>query len=321
VSFPVPLRRLLRPTEAFAADGSADFRAAFLLVLVVAVATAASVGVAAGTVAGSVDGVVTVDNPEHRSGPVCDPDTFDGASFDVETPAGCDAPPTVDRRLSGYAREAAAGLTLPAGAGVVVGWLLAGAWLHAVRGPDGSSVLDALGDAGWAVVPLALPAALRPVVLAVTADAVTYGGTVESVRSTARTVATGVPGGPLFVLSAAALCWGGVVLYGALRAGDRVPPTGAAAAVAVPLVALLGAAWLGPPADGEGAVFGAVLVVFGLPNALAPRLLIRLEKIDDLIGMRGSIEPKDWYVSLHRHGGLLAAAVGFLVAGAPAVLV
>lgn len=322
MALPPPLARLFTPHRAFDGD-STPLRVALVVVSFVAIANALSFSLAAAPVAAAVDGTVSIDNPNRPSDFACDANTDDFVEWNDETPESCTLPERVERPLGGYARSAVTGLALPASLAVGCGWLLSVAWLFAFSGGDENGSLAVLiGDSAWATVPLLLPAVLRPLLLRTTAESYEYGGTIESVETTASVVASGASMEPLFAVSALAVLWSGGILAAILQRRRGVARTAAGAIAAVPVGAiLLASSSQTPTADPGLFAAGGVLVAFGLPYALFPVGLIELSARFELVGFRGDVEPEDWYVDLHRFGGLLAACVGFLLTASPTILV
>lgn len=323
MALPRPLGRLLTPHRAFDGDRT-PLPVALGLVLLVAVVSAVSFSMAATPIAAAVDGTVTVDNPNRPADFLCEPQTDDNVDWNDDTPDACTEPEQLTRSLGSYARSAVNGLLAPTFLTVVVGWLLATAWLYTLTGSgDEGSVTTLLGDTAWAGVPFVVPAVARPLVLQRTADTYRYGGTIEGVETTAVAVASGADSTVLLAVSAVALLWSGLILVGVAHGRRGLSLRSAAGLVAVP-VAVLGLAASGrqtPGASQRTFVVGGIMLAFGLPYALFPVALIRLSKTFELIGFRGDVEPEDWYVDLHRFGGLVAACLGFLLVGAPALVV
>ena len=322
MALPRPLARLFTPHRAFDGD-STPLSVAVGTVLLVAVASAVSLSMAATPIAAAVDGTVTVDNPSRPSELVCEPNTDDAIEWNDETPESCTQPKQLERPLAGYAQSAVSGLAVPAFVSVVSAWLLSTAWLFAFGGGrENGSLATLAGDTSWALVPLLVPAAVRALLLGRTAERHQYGGTIESVEATARSAAAGAPLDPLFVVSAVALLWSGGILAVILQRRRDATRTEAGVVAAVPVVAVLVASYVQSPSpEPELTVVGSLFLLFGVPYALFPVQLIRFNARFELIGFRGDVEPEDWYVALHRFGGLLAACVGFLITAAPTLLV
>ncbi|SDM53519.1 hypothetical protein SAMN04487949_1991 [Halogranum gelatinilyticum] len=325
MALPRPLARLVAPHRAFGDDENrTSLPVALGLVLLVAVVSTVSFSMAATPIAAAVDGTVTVDNPNRPADFVCQSQTDDGSGWNSDTPEACTEPEQLTRSLAGYAQSAVGGLLGPAFLTVVVGWLLATAWLYTLTGSgDEGLVTTLLGDTAWAGLPFLLPAVARPLVLGRTAETYRYGATIESVETTAVAVASGADSTVLFAVSVAALLWSGAVLVGVAHRRRDLPLRGAGSLVAVPVGILVFAASAQqtPGASQRAFVVGGIMLAFGLPYALFPVALIRLSKRLELIGFRGDVEPEEWYVNLHRYGGLAAACLGFLLVGAPPLVI
>ncbi len=74
--------------------------------------------------------------------------------------------------------------------------------------------------------------------------------------------------------------------------------------------------WIGAPGG-----TGLLLVLLGLGSGLAAYTFASIRKTFDLIGYRGgrNVEPREWYVGIHRLISVCVAAVGFFLFGGPAL--
>lgn len=302
-----------RPDRAF--DGwRPDGRVVAGVVLLCCVAAAASFAVSGGDVTAAVDGTVTVDNPNDPSESVCEGDSAEYWN--------CDAPPTVERSLSAAAAEAVGGLPLKA-ALVPLAWVLFVATLVVVAagriGGRDAETMTALADATGITAIAALPGLLRAVARPVAVERGladwTYPASLDGVGPAA--VHAMFPDGQLWsVVVAISGLWTAVIVYGGARGAFDVSQrrAGAVAVVAGLSVAasafLTQGGWFGGPAG-----LGVVFVVGGAVGLAATRTLITISKTLELIGFSGSqrVEPKSWYVALHRLGAAFALAVGFLL--------
>lgn len=310
------LPRLFRPREAFA-DAEPDLRASAAVVLLAAVATAVSVSLVAAPLAAAVDGTASVPNPDHLSGPMCEDRLFE----EFETPTGCAEPTRIEVDLASYARSGVGALVVPSFVAVLGAWPVVTAWTHAFAAdPDRDSIAETADAVGWAFLPLVVPAVARVLLLYRRADQYVYPDTTAGVRDAARDLAVGTGSTLAFGVAALAFCWSTYVLVSAFRARHSASWIRLGAFVVGPAVLTVAASFALGAAAAAPAV-GAILLAVGVPSALLPRAMIRIEKWDDLIGMKGHVEPEDWYVGLHRYGGGVAVAVGYFLAGGPAFLI
>lgn len=316
-ALPDPIVRLFLP---FRADGPADPRVAPVVVLAVAVLVGWSVAATVPVFEAHVSGTTTIENPERPSDHFCENDFFD-----VE---GCDEPKTIQKELAPHAAATASNLVVPFGLAVVFGWPVAAATLWAFTGTSkaSGSFRDVLAGTAWGFVPFLLPAAARPFLVERAARTVAFPNSLDGVAAAVRSLLVGFGSGPLTALSFVALAWSAYVLAGVVRRARGVSAAGAVAA-AVTSATLLGLASavgnsLGAMPD-EAAGYALVLAVVGVPLLAAPREVIELNKRLELIGFRNtrSVEPEEWYVGLHRFGGLAFVGLGYFLAGGPSLLV
>lgn len=304
---------LFRPDRVF--DGwRPDGRVVAGVVLLCCVAAATSFAVSGGDVTAAVDGTVTVDNPYDPSESVC---KGDAAEY-----WNCDAPPTVERSLSAAAADAVGGLALQA-ALVPVAWVLLVATLLVVAagrigGRDAetmTALADATGITAFAALPGLLRAAARPVAVELGLVDWTYPASLDGVGPAA--VHALFPDGQLWsVVVVISGLWTAAIVYGGARGAFDVKRrrAGAVAVVAGLSVAasafLAHGGWFGTPT-----ALGVVFVVGGAVGLAASRTLLTISKTLELIGYSGSrgVEPKPWYVALHRLGAAVALAVGFVL--------
>lgn len=318
-ALPDPLVRLVLPWR----DGDAtDPRVALLVVLAVAALVAWSVAATVPAFEAAVSGTTTVDNPSYPGDVLCENDAFD------RKPSGCDEPKTVQRELAPHAAATASNLVLPFGLAVVFAWPLTAAVVWTLTGASGASgaFRDVLAESAWAFVPFLIPAAARPFSVESAASAADSPGTLDGVAAAVRSVLVGFESEPLALLSFVALAWSAYVLAGAtLRTRDVTPGRAVAAAVGPAILLGLLSAVGGAGGTLRGEAFGYALLcsLVGLPLFAAPRAVIELNKRTELIGFRnaGSVEPEEWYVALHRVGGLGSVGLGYALAGGPSLLV
>lgn len=316
---------LVRPGRFFE-DRSPSTKRAASVVLVVALLSAGGL-VAAGTVlGGAVPGTATVENPEHRSGYQCEkPSVYrEGGVWEDKNwtkPRGCTVPPTMQVDLGGTAKAALIGAAFPAFVAVVLGWLLATGAIAALAPDEEGDANPAglLGDTGWAFLPLGVLAVLRPLALWLGAAGLSYPNRPAALANYVRDAAFGTEFLPLAFASVACVCWTVYVLVHAVSHARGTSTRRILFAVGGPTAAgvLLGLA--APPADGSPELFayGLLFAGMGLLATYFPRGLIMLNTRFELFGMRGreNVEPADWYVALHRFGGVLFAALGFFLLG------
>lgn len=311
---------LVRPAVAF--DGwRPDGRVVVALVLLCCVASAASIAVTGDAVAAAVDGTVTVENPNKPPEWMCDGETAEYHD--------CDAPATVERSLQAAAAGTLDGARVKAALVPLVWTLLLAGLLVMVLGLPGrgdGEVLDAFTDgvgiAAVAAVPGLLRAAARPLAVERSLAGWSHPQTLEGVRTAA--VEALFPDGTLWlaVLVVSAL-WTAAILYYGTRGAFGVGPKGAGA------VAAAGASTIGASAImADGGWFGApgamglLLVVVALVGVLGSYSYITIAKTFELIGFSGSekVDPRPWYVALHRIGAFVVLVVGFVLLDGIALL-
>ncbi|RDI72226.1 YIP1 family protein [Halopelagius longus] len=323
-ALPDPLIRLFLP---FRADDPANPALAAVVVFAVAVLVGWSVSATVPVFEAHVSGTVTVDNPERPADVFCDGNDFESEILNG-TPSACDEPRTVQKSLGARAASTASGLVVPFGLAVAFSWPVAAAVLWALTGASkaSGSFRDVLAGTGWGFVPFLLPAAARPYLVERAARTFAFPGTLDGVAAAVRSILVGFGSEPLTALSLAALAWSAYVFAGVARRVRGVS-RGRAVAAAVGPAILLGVASvvgnsLGPmPAQAVG--YGVVLAALGAPFLVAPREVIEFNKQFELIGFRNtrSVEPEEWYVALHRFGGLAFVGLGYVLTGGPALLV
>ncbi|WP_225336452.1 hypothetical protein [Halomicrobium urmianum] len=307
---------LLRPHEAF--DGwTPSVAVAVAVVALLCVLNAASVAYAGDAVAGEVSGTVTVDNPERPPDWMCEsPDANAGAFGD------CDAPETTQKPLRPAAIDAVDAVTLKAAFSPFAWVLLVASLFVVVSRRAGGSDGDALGGfrtglAGGALaaVPGGLRALARPVLVERALVDWSHPGTLDGVGTAA--VRALFPDGPLWlavVLVSGA--WSAAVVYGGALDDDDRAGSGAAVVAVLAFVAASGSAVLGnggwTAAPGG---FGLLLIAAGVVGVVGSYTFIELSKNHELIGFRGKrhVEPRGWYVALHRIGAAVAVAAGFVL--------
>lgn len=313
------LRPLVRPRTALADDPPDAYEGLFV-VGIAGLLVAGSLLAAGLAIGAAVDGTTTVPNPDKPPEWRCD-ESFD----DIPTPDGCDAPATVERPLGPAAQQrvVSAGIGAPFALGLL--WLAVGGAGYLLRA--GESFGATLGRAAWAFVPVGLLWPVRAAGVVTLAEGRSYGGTLEGVRESAAAFALGNAEPALLAISVVGFAWAGYVLVGAFAAGSGSWRGGIVAAAPLAGFGLLGA--LGSPfhltdASGEAVpAFVLLLGLVGLPLLLAPRGYIEFHKRFELVGFRNrdAVEPEDWYVALHRVGGLLVVVGTAVVVGAGTYLV
>jgi len=163
--------------------------------------------------------------------------------------------------------------------------------------------------------------------VAVLAPTLSYGGSPDWVRAEAAALALGSAQPALLAVSLVGLAWGLYVLAGAFAVETRSWTGGTLAATPMAALGLFGV--LGSPlqvqtsADGFLPAVFLFLVLFGVPLLVVPRGWIQLQKTFELIGFRNTrdVEPADWYVALHRIGGLLVVTGATVLLGAGTYLI
>jgi hypothetical protein len=313
------LRPLVRPRAALAEDPP-DATTGVVVVALAGLLVAGSL-VAAGLAVGDVvDGTTTVPNPDKPPEWQCDEPVGD-----IPTPDGCDAPATVERPLGPAAQQrvVSAGLGAPFALGLLwLGVAGAGYLLGA-----GESFGATLGRAAWAFVPVGLLWPVRAAGMTMLADGREYGSSLSGVRESAAELALGNAEPALVAVSVVGFAWAGYVLVGGFAAGSGSRRRGLLAATPLAgfgLLAALGSPFHIASADGD-AVPALILLLglFGLPLLLVPRGYIEFHKRFELVGFRNTreVEPSDWYVALHRVGGLLVVVGAAVVVGAGTYLI
>ena len=321
------LDALVRPARFFE-ERPPTLKGAAYVVLAVALLSAVGLAATGAVLGDAVPGTATVENEAHRSGFQCEkPSQYEeGGTFEEfnwTKPRGCSLPPTKQVDLGGHARAVLTGAAFPAFVAIPLGWLLAAAAFYVLTpggGADGD-LADVLANTGWGFLPLGVLAVLRPVVVLLGAPALSFPDRPGPLADYVREVALGFEFAPLAALSLLVTAWQVYVFACGLREARDVELGRAAVAVVAPTAAALLVAAVDPLAGDRGAaelyVYGLLMVGFGLLMVYFPRALIRHDTRWELIGMRGRehVEPKEWYVALHRVGGVLFAAAGFVVLG------
>lgn len=318
-ALPDPLARLVLP---FRADEPANPTLAVLVVLAVAALVAWSVAATVPLFETNVSGTTVIDNPSYPGDVLCENHAFD------RTPSSCDEPKTVEKDLGAHAATTTSNLVVPFGLAVVFGWIVAAAVVWAFTGASqgAGTFRDVLSGTAWGFVPFLLPAAARPFLVEPAARAFDFPGTLDGVAAGVRAILVGFESEPLALLSFVALAWSAYVVAGvALRTRDVT--SGRAVLVAFGPAVLLGILSsvenaVGPmPGDAVG--YGVVVALVGALLVGAPRGVIELNKRTELVGFRNTrqVEPEEWYVALHRFGGLALVGLGYALTGGPSLLV
>lgn len=313
------LRPLVRPRTALADDPPGAFDG-LLVVGIAGLLVAGSLLAAGLAIGGAVDGTTTVPNPDKPPEWQCDDPVGD-----IPTPEGCDAPATVERPLGPAAQQRVVGAGIGAPFALGLLWLGIGGAGYLLGA--GGSFEETLGRAAWAFVPVGLLWPVRAAGVVTLAEGRSYGGTLDGVRESAAAFALGNAEPALLAISVVGFAWAGYVLVGAFAAGSGSWRGGLVAATPLAGFGLLAA--LGSPFHLSGASGDAVpallllLALVGLPLLLVPRGYIEFHKTFELIGFRNTrdVEPSDWYVALHRVGGLLVVVGTAVVVGAGTYLV
>ncbi|WP_327051767.1 hypothetical protein [Halomicrococcus gelatinilyticus] len=316
-SIPPQLRAFVRPAATFG-DWTPSLGVALLLVMLAGAANAYGVAQTAGVVGESVSGTATVDNPARPPDAICE-----GYFGDDDPPADCDRPGTIEKRLDRVARNAVNAGVPQALLTPFAVWVLLAALFALVTGeagrPDGETV-EQFGEllvvTAWGVSPASLRYLARPLAVSGVVEGWSHPTTVDALRTAARDAATVTDSTAFLALFAATLAWQAFVLAGALR-GVRDVSRGSAAVIAgVPTLAAFGSAVVvGPfayPTAMPNVLLGLLVVGVGTVGFLVARTFIAVETFFDLVGMRqSSAEPHDWYVWLHRAGGVGVMVLGF----------
>lgn len=316
------LRPLVRPRTAFA-DDPPDAIDGLLVVALAGVLVAASLA-GAGLVLGEVvSGTATIDNPEKPSERECTEPNGWPDDMEWHTPSECTLPDTVQVGLGGAAQQRlfSAALGAPFALGLL--WLSVGGAGYLLS--EAASFTTALGRAGWAFLPVGLLWPVRAAGVAVLAPARSYPETPDAVRELVSELVLGAAEPFLVGVSLVGLAWGAYVLVGAFAAETGSTTGGVVSAsplFAFGLLAVLGSP-LGPAPSGDVLPLVVLLLaLLGVPLLVVPRGYIEFQKAFELIGFRNSdaVEPADWYVALHRIGGLLVVAGSAVVLGASTYL-
>lgn len=317
---------LARPDRFFEGQTLSVKRAA-TVVFVVALLSAGSLVATGAVLEGAVPGTATVENPDHRSGYECEkPSVYQEGDVweDKEwtPPRGCTLPPTKEVDLGAHARGVLTGEAFLAFVAVVLAWpLLAGAlYVLTPGGAENGRLGPLLAHVAPGFVPLGVLAVARPLVVWVSASSLAFPNHPDPLGAYVRDVALGFEWLPLAAASLAATIWSGVILVHALRRARDVSVRHAGIAVGVVIGGALLAGSVGPSGGarpGGLALAALVVMVVGFANVYAPKALIMFDMRFELIGMRNTrdVEPADWYVALHRIGGVLLAGFGFLLLG------
>lgn len=313
------LLALVRPRTALADDPPDAFDGLFV-VGIAGFLVAGSLLAAGLVVGGAVDGTATVPNPDKPPEWQCD----ESVSPDFPTPSGCDAPATIEVPLGPEAQQRVISAALGAPFALGLLWLGVGGTGHLLGA--GGSFGTTLGRAAWAFLPVGLLWPVRAAGISLLADGRSYGSSPESVRESAAAFAIGNAESALVAVSLVGFAWGAYVLVGAFAAEHDSLASGLVAATPLAgfgLLAVLGSPLSLPDA---GEVVPALLLLLGLaglPLLLVPRTYIEFHKRFELIGFRNrdAVEPEDWYVALHRLGGLLVVIAAAVVVGASTYLV
>lgn len=318
---------LTRP-GAFFEDRTPSLKHATWVVLAVALLSAVGLVATGFVLGGAVSGTAIVENPEHVSGPVCErPSAYDEGGVWEERnwtePYGCTVPPTMEIGLGGHAQGVLVGAALPAFLAVPFGWLLAAAAFYVLTpgGRENGGIGDVLAYAGWGFLPLGVLGVLRPVVVWLAAPFLAFPDRPAALGTYVMDMALGFAFAPLAALTVLVVAWQAYVLVHAVHAARDVSLERAAfrvaGAMALALAVVVVDPLPGPSRPGGLAFLGFVALGLGLLWAYVPGPLIMLDTRFELFGMRNTrdVEPADWYVALHRGGGLLTAAFGFLLAG------
>jgi hypothetical protein len=312
------LRPLVRPRRALG-DDPPDAIGGAVVVTIAGFLVAGSL-LGAGLVLGSVvPGTATIDNPEKPPPDQCTEPVGWPDDMTWHTPDECSLPDTVDVDLGSAAQQRlfSAAVGAPLALGLL--WLSVGGAAYLLRG--GTTFTTTLGRAAWAFLPVGLLWPVRAAGVAVLAPSRAYPGTPEGVRTEVTALVLGSAEPLLLGVSVVGLAWGAAVLVGGLSAGET-SATGAFLAaspfLAFGLLAVFGSPFAGAvDADQVLPVVLLLLALCGLPLLLVPRGWLQFQKSFELVGFRNTraVEPEDWYVALHRTGGLLVVAGATVVLG------
>lgn len=309
------LRALLRPREAFD-DWTPNTALAVVVLVSLCALNAAAVAHAGGAVADEVEGTVAIDNPAKMPESVCEDPEMELSNAD-----GCDAPATIQEPLRGAASSAVDDVVLKA-ALAPAAWVVLFASLFAVcsgsvGGRDGevfAAFRDGLGIAAIAAVPGVLRYLARPVAVERSLADWTHPGTLDGVRTAA--VHALFPDGPLWlaVVTISGL-WSAIVVFAGARGvfemevGLAAPLAAAAFLTTAASAALGNGGWTGTPGG-----IGLLLLGGGVAGLLAAHSYISISKEFELIGFSGSrkVDPRPWYVGMHRIVAFCAVLAGFV---------
>ena len=317
------LRPLVRPREALADDSPDAFDGALVVAFAGLLVAGSLLG--AGLVLGEVvSGTATVDNPEKPSADECSEPSGWPDDMEWHTPSECTLPDTVDVSLGGAAQQRlfSAAIGAPFALGLL--WLTVGGAGYLLGG--GGAFTTTLGRAGWAFVPVGLLWPVRAVGVAVLAPTRFYPQSPDGVRAEAVALALGSAEPVLVGVSLVGIAWGLYVLVGGFAVETGSWTRGAVAASPLAAFGLLASldSPLGLPDASVETIPAAILFLgfFGLPLLLVPREWIGLQKRFELIGFRNgdAVEPEDWYVVLHRLGGLVVVSGAAVLLGASTYL-
>jgi hypothetical protein len=325
---PDSLRALLRPLvqpRAALADDPPDAMDGAVVVAIAGFLVAGSL-LGAGLVLGSaVPGTATIDNPEKPPRNQCTEPTGWPDDMEWHTPDECNLPDTVDVDLGGAAQQRLFSAALGAPFALSLLWLSVGGAGYLLTAAE--SFGRTLGRAAWAFLPVGLLWPVRAAGVALVAPSFSYGESPGTVRAAAAGLALGSAEPVLLSVSLVGLAWGFYVLVGAFAAETGSLTGGTLAATPLAVFGLLGV--LGSPiqvqtsADGFLPAVLLFLALFGVPLLVVPRSWIQFQKTFELIGFRNTrdVKPADWYVALHRVGGLLVVAGAAVLLGTSEYLV
>jgi hypothetical protein len=259
-----------------------------------------------------VPGTATIDNPEKPPADQCTEPSGWPDDMTWHTPSECTLPDTVDVDLGGAAQQRLFSAVLGAPFALSLLWLSVGGAGYLLTAAE--SFGRTLGRAAWAFLPVGLLWLVRATGVAVLAPTLSYAESPDGVRAEAAALALGSAEPTLLAVSLVGLAWGLYVLAGAFAAETGSWTGGTLAATPLAVFGLLGVT--GSPlqvqtsADGFLPAVLLFLALFGVPLLVVPRGWIQFQKTFELIGFRNTrdVEPADWYVALHRVGGLLVVA-------------
>ena len=322
-SVPPQIRAFVRPFGTFR-EWTPSLGAALLVVLVAGGANAYAVAQTADVVGGHVSGTTLVDNPARPDEAFFEGDFADtGADVD----RGCDRPATVERELEPVVADAVSGDVSLALLTPFATWVLV-AVVFALLTADGGlrddeqfeQFVGLLPATAWGVAPATLRYLARPLAVSRLAEGWTHPSAIEPLREAARAVAAGTDSTVFLAVVAATLAWQSYVFAGALRGARDVSRERAVGVVAPLALLTFGVVVFGPPtfpADAPNEILGLVVVAVGFAAFALARTLIAVDTFFELVGMRGreNVEPRGWYLRLHRTGGVLVMIAGFAAFG------